>query len=72
VTHLDRLNAINREAMGLQDLLNKAGDGGGDAELMQALRGLSARLRELKSDWKRPPHKPVSQDSMDEGSIELF
>lgn len=72
VTHLDRLNAINREAMGLQDLLNRAGDGGGDAELMQALRGLSARLRELKSDWKRPPHKPVSQDSMDEGSIELF
>jgi len=26
----------------------------------------------MRSEWERPPHKPVMQQSMDAGSVELF
>ena len=71
LTHMERLSAINREALGLQELLNKAGEGG-EEEMMLALRRLSSRIREFRSEWERPPHKPVTQQSMSEGEIELF
>ena len=71
LTHMERLSAINREAMGLQELLNKAGEGN-EQELMAALRRLSSRIKEFRGEWERPPHKPVTQQSMSEGEIELF
>jgi len=71
LAHMERLSAINREAVGLQELLNKAGEGN-EQELLAALRRLSARIREFRGEWERPPHKPVSQQSMNEGEIELF
>jgi len=71
LTHMERLSAINREAVGLQELLNKAGEGS-EQELLAALRRLSARIREFRGEWERPPHKPVTQQSMNEGAIELF
>jgi len=71
LTHMERLSAINREAVGLQELLNKAGEGS-EQELLMALRRLSARIREFRGEWERPPHKPVTQQSMNEGEIELF
>ena len=64
-------HAINREAMGLQELLNRAHEGN-EEEMMVALRRLSSRIKDFRSDWERPPHKPVSQTSMAEGDIELF
>jgi len=71
LTHMERLSAINREAVGLQELLNKAGEGS-EQELLMALRRLSARIREFRGEWERPPHKPVAQKNMNEGEIELF
>jgi len=71
LTHMERLSAINREAVGLQELLNKAGEGS-EQEFLAALRRLSARIREFRGEWERPPHKPVTQQSMNEGAIELF
>jgi len=71
LTHMERLAAINREAMGLQELLNKAGEGK-DEELLAALRRLSSRIREFRGEWERPPHKAVAQRNMNEGEIELF
>ena len=71
LAHMERLSAINREAVGLQELLNKAGEGS-EQELLAALRRLSARIREFRGEWERPPHKPVTQQSMNEGEIELF
>lgn len=71
LTHMERLSAINREAMGLQELLNQAGEGK-EQELLAALRRLSARIKEFRGEWERPLHKPVSQNSMSEGEIELF
>ena len=71
VAHMERLASINREAMGLQELLNKAGEGS-EQELLAALRRLSGRIKEFRGEWERPPHKPVTRSSMNEGEIELF
>lgn len=70
-THLDRLTAINREAVGLQELLHRNG-GALDSELIAALQRVGARLREMRVEWERPPHKPVAQQNMGAGTVELF
>jgi len=70
-THLDRLTAINREAVALQELLHRNG-GVFDEEIASALQRTGNRLRELRSEWERPPHKPVAQQSMGAGTVELF
>ena len=69
--HLDRLDAINREAIALQELLQR-NNGADDAELVRALQKLGQRLRELRGEWEQPPHKPVTQQSMGAGTVELF
>ncbi len=69
--HLDRLTQINREAVALQELLHRNG-GALDEELINALQRLGGRLRDMRSDWERPPHKPVTQQSMGAGTVELF
>ncbi len=69
--HLERLNAINREAIDLQDLLRRNG-GVFDEELIRALQRIGQRVRELRSTWEKPPHKPVTQESMGAGTVELF
>lgn len=68
--HLERLGAINREATALQELLHRSGAGG--AEIRQALGQLGQRIAQMRGEWERPPHKPVMQQSMDAGSVELF
>ncbi len=70
-THLDRLGAINREAVALQELLHRNG-GVFDGEMVSALQRTGSRLREMRVEWERPPHKPVSQQSMGAGTVELF
>ena len=69
--HLERLGAINREASALQDLLHRSGGAGG-TEVRQALGALGQRIGQMRGEWERPPHKPVMQQSMDAGSVELF
>lgn len=69
--HLDRLTAINREAMSLQELLHRNG-GVMDEEMVVALQRTGSRLREMRVEWERPPHKPVAQQSMGAGTVELF
>ena len=69
--HLDRLTAINREATALHELLQRSGGHVG-ADTLQALERLGQRVAQLRGDWERPPHKPVMQQSMDAGSVELF
>ena len=71
LTHLDRLTAINREAVSLQELLQRSG-GAMDSDLMSSLRNLGNRLREQRSEWERPPHKAVAQQNMGVGTVELF
>ena len=70
-THLDRLTAINREATALQELLHRSG-GVVDNDLINALQRTGNRLHELRSEWERPPHKPVAQQDMGAGTVELF
>ncbi|KGO97696.1 methyl-accepting chemotaxis protein [Novilysobacter defluvii] len=67
--HLDRLMEINREATALHELLHRGID---DDEMQKALRKLLGRIGQLRGEWERPPHKPVAQQSMDAGSVELF
>ena len=67
--HLERLMEINREATALHELLHRGID---DSEMQQALRKLLGRIGQLRAEWERPPHKPVAQQSMDAGSVELF
>lgn len=69
--HLDRLTAINREAVALQELLHRNG-GAMDEEIVTALQKTGSRLREMRSEWERPPHKPVTQQSLGAGTVELF
>ncbi|WP_045760661.1 methyl-accepting chemotaxis protein [Xanthomonas albilineans] len=70
-THMDRLAAINREAVALQELLHRNG-GVFDSELIDALQRVGKRLRDMRTEWERPPHKPVAQQSMGAGTVELF
>lgn len=67
--HLDRLNAINREATALQELLHRPHH---DADMQRALAQIAQRIASMRGEWERPPHKPVMQQSMDAGSVELF
>ncbi len=67
--HLDRLNAINTEATALHGLLH---GNHRDSEVQQALKTLVQRIGQMRGEWERPPHKPVMQQSMDAGSVELF
>jgi methyl-accepting chemotaxis protein len=71
LVHLSRLQAINNEATALQELLHRNG-GPRDAEMLAALHAIAKRVREYRSEWEKPPHKPVSQVDMGSGSIELF
>jgi methyl-accepting chemotaxis protein len=71
LVHLERLQAINAEATSLQELLHRSG-GPRDAELMSALHAIARRIREVRGEWEKIPHKPVSQVDMGSGSIELF
>ena len=70
-THLDRLTAINKEALALQELLQRNG-GVFDHELITALQRVGSRLREMRSEWEKPPHKAVAQQNMGAGTVELF
>ncbi|MDX1550787.1 MAG: chemotaxis protein, partial [Lysobacter spongiicola] len=67
--HLERLGEINREATALQELLQR---GHHDGEMQRALTQLLQRIAQMRGEWERPPHKPVMQQSMDAGSVELF
>lgn len=69
VVHLERLGEINREAANLQELLQRNRS---DGNVEQALKQLMQRVGQLRGEWERPPHKPVMQQSMDAGSVELF
>ena len=69
--HLDRLRTINREAIHLQNLLRRNG-GVFDDQMLRSLKQLGQRLREESGAWKQPPHKPVTQESMNAGTVELF
>ena len=69
--HLDRLGAINREATVLQELLHRSGGHVG-ADVRRALAQIGQRIAQMRGEWERPPHKPVTQQSMDAGSVELF
>ncbi|MEG3194144.1 chemotaxis protein, partial [Lysobacter sp. D1-1-M9] len=60
---------INREATALQELLQR---GHHDGEMQRALTQLLQRIAQMRGEWERPPHKPVMQQSMDAGSVELF
>lgn len=67
--HLERLNDINGEAATLQGLLQRNHN---DSDVQLALKQLVQRVGNMRSEWERPPHKPVMQQSMDAGSVELF
>ena len=67
--HLERLASINREAVALQELLHRPHH---DVEVQRALQQIAQRISGLRGEWERPPHKPVMQQSMDAGSVELF
>jgi methyl-accepting chemotaxis protein len=67
--HLERLSAINTEATALHELLHRDHH---DDEVQAALKKLVQRIGQMRSEWERPPHKPVMQQSMDAGSVELF
>lgn len=67
--HLERLSAINREATALQELLHRQHH---DAEMQRALAQMAQRIGQMRGEWERPPHKPVMQQTMEAGSVELF
>ena len=39
---------------------------------LSALRLIGNRLRDQRTEWERPPHKPVAQQNMGAGTVELF
>ncbi|WP_343226498.1 methyl-accepting chemotaxis protein [Pseudomarimonas salicorniae] len=71
LVHLERLQAINAEATSLQELLHRSG-GPRDTELLNALHAIARRIQEVRGQWEKQPHKPVSQVDMASGDVELF
>lgn len=69
--HLERLEAINRDATGLQQLLSSSA-GASSHRKLEAMNSLHQRLRELRDNWQPVPHKPVSQTDMAAGGVDLF
>ena len=68
---LQRLEQINNEATTLHDLL-RGSHNFQDPEMRRALANIGNRIAQMRGEWERPPHKPVLQQSMDAGSVELF
>jgi methyl-accepting chemotaxis protein len=66
--HLARLRAISKDAAGLQRLLVSTSGAVGT----QTLEEFGRALRKKHEEWKKPAHKPVSQITMNSGSVELF
>lgn len=69
--HLDRLDAINEEANALQNLLHRTGSDR-SGEMIRALHQFADRIRQLRGEWQAPVHKPVTQKTLDAGTVELF
>lgn len=70
LVHLDRLRSINNDAVALQELVRRPGTR--DEDMLRALQRLVSRVKEVRSEWEKPPHKPVSQVDLGAGSVELF
>ncbi|MGQ0587627.1 MAG: methyl-accepting chemotaxis protein [Gammaproteobacteria bacterium] len=68
--HIDRLRAINQDAVQLQQVL--AATHGEDTGRKGALESFARLLRAKRNEWRRPMHKPVSQVTLASGSVELF
>jgi methyl-accepting chemotaxis protein len=69
--HLERLEAINRDATGLQQLLSSSA-GASSHRKLETLTALHRRIQELRDNWQPVPHKPVSQTDMAAGGVDLF
>ena len=66
--HLERLEEMWKE---LQVIQAQAGEGNPEANLHQ-LEALHARVLSFRSDWSNERAKPVAQQSMASGSVDLF
>lgn len=69
--HMTRLAQINNEAITLHDLM-QGSHGFQDTEMQKALAKIGNRISQMRGEWERPPHKPVLQENMNAGSVELF
>ena len=68
--HLERLQAINRDATQLQNVLTAA-NVTPDAR-MQAMEDFLRHIKEVRDSWVKPAHKPVAQVDLKSGTVELF
>ena len=68
--HVDRLRAINQDAVQLQQVL--ATTHASAAARERALESFGHLLRAKRNEWRKPAHKPVSQLTLGAGSVELF
>ncbi|MGJ8668580.1 MAG: methyl-accepting chemotaxis protein [Oceanococcus sp.] len=66
--HLDRLSDMRGEAGALQGGMHPAAAPQQREQLAQA----SERLAPKQEAWRQQPHKPVNQQSMNSGAVELF
>jgi len=68
--HLERLQAINRDATQLQNVLTAA-NVTPDARL-RAMEDFLRHIKEVRDSWVKPAHKPVAQVDLKSGTVELF
>jgi methyl-accepting chemotaxis protein len=67
--HVDRLRAINQDAVQLQQVLATQVTATARERTLDSFGRL---LRAKREEWRKPVHKPVSQLTMGAGSVELF
>lgn len=65
--HLDRLSQAEQELIQLQHALTHV-----DPKTVVTAESAAARLRGVVEHLRTPPHKPVSQQSLQPGVVELF
>lgn len=68
--HLERLQAINRDATRLQNVLTSAS--ATPDSRMQVMEEFLRHIKEVRDHWVKPAHKPVAQVDLKSGSVELF
>jgi methyl-accepting chemotaxis protein len=68
--HLERLQAINHDAIQLQNVLTQAN--ATPETRIQAMEEFLRHIKEVRETWIKPAHKPVAQVDLKSGTVELF
>jgi len=69
--HMDRISSLV-ERIGKSAIAIEGNSGDNDSEVLDMIQIYRNEINQLKEEWDTPLNKAVSQNSMDQGEIEMF